>query len=211
MNNPKGPLGPLIAGTVGVTVAGEKVHNGWIKRQELILKQNAFATKNRQIAADREAARQQRQIQEQKSAMSKVRQQQNIYRDVKSKKLTVEQGNELIKELNKSVDGKQKPVSMVQRVQMAEAPPLKSQMVKNTIEKPFLDKNSCFNSQDKKDFQFFEEKNFENQEFKLTQLEPYPTIQVVGAAILGGFFSVLSYFALVNIFSKIQNYLNKKN
>ncbi len=53
-NKPMGPFGPIITIVAGATLTVERVNNGWIRRQELKLKQNDYKTKNRQIALERE-------------------------------------------------------------------------------------------------------------------------------------------------------------
>ncbi len=214
-NKPLGPFGPAFTAVAGATLAAERINNGWVRRQELKLKQNEYKTKNSQIALERELTSQQKQIEHQKFLMTKAAEKRRIYGALNSKKITDAQAKILIRDLD---EGSNKPLSITRSFHMLEAPLLKSESEKSTEQKPFITtisypnfKNKLeFQISEKKNTQSFEENNLDNQELKLVELEPYPLGEIVVSAIFGGFAGLIFYSVLINIIYRIKNYLDKK-
>jgi hypothetical protein len=215
-NKPMGPFGPVVTTIAGATLAVERVNNGWIRRQELQLKQNEYRTNARQIALEREIASQKKQIEHQKFLIAKTAEKREIYGALNDSKITEAQAKILIKDLDESSSNK--PVAVTQPFHMPEAPLIKFESRENIKQKPFLATVSYSNFNNKLEFQIsekksaqiLEENSLENQEFKLLELEPYPLGEIVCAAIFGGLAGLAFYSVLINVIYRVKNYLSKK-
>ncbi len=204
-NNLANVTGP--AAVAAITI--ERAHNGWIKRQDLILKRNNQTLQNQQAIMNREATSQKKQIEYQNWLLQKLKTQQKIYEAYNKQLITEEQQNKLLYELNS--EKRTKFTSVKQNSQTYTT--LKLTQNINTIKHPVLvslnteNINKLSNNKNK----YFAEQNYnESYNMHLLPIEPYPYVWIIFSGIVGFVAGVVAQKTLIPIYDILVEIWRKK-